>query len=66
MYFIADFYCAEEKLIVKIDGKIHDLQKEYGQSRDEILESLGLRVLRIKNEEFVEMKKVLEQIGEFV
>ena len=23
-YFIADFYCAEKKLIIELDGKIHD------------------------------------------
>lgn len=28
-FFIADFYCAEEKLIVVTDVKIHESQKEY-------------------------------------
>ena len=28
-FFVADFYCAEEKLVVELDGKIHDYQKEH-------------------------------------
>ena len=58
-FFIADFYCAEEKLILEIDGEIHDSQKEYDLWRTSVLEELGLRVLRIKNEEtaFVELLK---------
>ena len=65
-YFIADFYCAEKKLVIEVDGKIHDFQKEYDQHRDEILSSLGLRVLRIKNEEFVDIYKVLKRIEEAI
>ncbi|MDA3812710.1 MAG: DUF559 domain-containing protein, partial [Candidatus Cloacimonetes bacterium] len=28
-YFVADFYCHECKLIIEIDGGIHELQKDY-------------------------------------
>jgi len=61
-YFIPDFYCAEKKLVVELDGKIHDFQKEYDQNRDAILEELGLRVVRFKNEEMDDMMVVLEKI----
>ena len=50
-FFITDFYCAEEMLIVEIDGEIHDSQKEYDLWRTSVLNELGLRVLRIKNKE---------------
>ena len=50
-FFIADFYCHEHKLILEIDGKIHDYQKDADQQRDWIANQLGLKVLRIKNEE---------------
>ena len=50
-YFIADFYCHEAKLIIEVDGDIHIKQKEYEESRSRILESLGYRVIRLKNEE---------------
>ena len=50
-YFIVDFYCHELQLIIEIDGKIHDKQKEYDAHRERILESLGFQILRLKNEE---------------
>ncbi|MCL5611002.1 MAG: endonuclease domain-containing protein [Chloroflexi bacterium] len=64
-HFIADFYCAECRLIVEIDGEIHDLQIEQDKLRTEEMESLGYRVIRFRNEqiekdiEFV-LKSILE------
>lgn len=49
--FIADFYCAEQKLIVELDGGIHDFQLEADQLRTEEMESFGYRVIRFKNEQ---------------
>ena len=49
-HFIADFYCAELKLIVEIDGRIHDYQKEYDQYRSEILEGMSLTIKRFSND----------------
>jgi len=63
LYFIADFYCAERKLIIEVDGKIHDFQKEEDQHREEILKSLKLTVLRIKNEEVGNVRAVLDKIN---
>jgi len=65
-YFIADFYCAEKKLVLEIDGLIHETQQEEDQHREEILESLGLNILRIKNEEVEDISKVLEKIRGYV
>ena len=61
-FFIADFYCAEEKLILEIDGEIHDSQKEYDLWRTSVLGELGLRVLRIKNEETAFVEELKEKI----
>lgn len=44
--FVADFLCAEKMLVIEVDGPIHDHQQEHDRLRQEILESLGLRVLR--------------------
>jgi leucyl-tRNA synthetase len=63
LYFIADFYCAEKKLVIEVDGKIHDFQKDDDQHREEILKSLKLKVLRIRNEEVDDVHSVLEKIG---
>jgi len=61
-YFIPDFYCIEKKLIIELDGKIHDFQKEYDQNREAILKDLDLKVIRFKNEELDEIKSVLSKI----
>lgn len=61
-FFIVDFYCAEEKLVVEIDGGIHEFQKEYDEQRTLILEERNLRVLRIENNETTDIEKVKEKI----
>ena len=62
-FFIPDFYCAEENLVIELDGKIHDFQKDYDENRDEVLATLGLRTLRIKNEELEQgMQTALDKI----
>ena len=61
-FYIADFYCAEHKLIVEIDGKVHDYQKDYDRQRTIVLENLGLKVIRFKNEELLNEELVFERI----
>ncbi|MER2604175.1 MAG: DUF559 domain-containing protein, partial [Candidatus Competibacter phosphatis] len=48
---IVDFYCAEKRLALELDGEIHDQQWEYDQARDALLAQGGIRVVRIRNEE---------------
>ncbi len=50
-YYFADFYCAEKKLVIEIDGLIHTLQEDYDRSRDVVMGEFGYRVLRITNEQ---------------
>lgn len=66
LFFVADFYCAEHKFIIELDGKIHESRKEEDQSRDEVIIEKGLRVLRIKNEEMNNLEKVKEKILVFI
>ena len=47
--FIVDFFCAAERLIVEIDGPIHESQKILDLQRQELLESLGLRFVRFSS-----------------
>ena len=62
-FFIADFYCHEARLVVEVDGKIHEFNKEYDKHREEILSYLGVKVIRIKNEEIEkDVNYVLEKI----
>jgi very-short-patch-repair endonuclease len=63
-YFIPDFYCAEKKLIIELDGKIHDFQKEYDRNREAVLIDMDIKVLRFRNEDLDDIYKVLEIICE--
>ena len=63
-FFVADFYCADAKLIVELDGKIHDFQKEYDQQRDLIIKEFSINVLRIKNEELNDIELILQKIDD--
>ena len=51
--YIADFYCAEAKIIIELDGSQHyepeELQKD--AERTAFLEAYGLTVIRIPNNE---------------
>ena len=51
--YIVDFYCAEAKLVIEVDGSVHDEpdHDEYDVERQAFLEELGLRVLRFHNRE---------------
>ncbi|MGB7444931.1 MAG: DUF559 domain-containing protein [Coleofasciculaceae cyanobacterium] len=47
--FIVDFFCPSERLIVEVDGPIHQSQQDLDVQRQRLLESLGLRFVRIKS-----------------
>ncbi|QOI96260.1 MAG: endonuclease domain-containing protein [Flammeovirgaceae bacterium] len=61
-FFIADFYCAELRLIIEVDGLIHQFQKHYDQNRDAILRDLRIQVIRIRNEELADVDAVLKKL----
>jgi len=65
-FFVADFYCARKKLVIELDGKIHEYQKERDNWRDEIIESKGIKIIRIKNEELKEIDSVLNKIKQAI
>jgi very-short-patch-repair endonuclease len=50
IYYIADFYCHEARLVIEADGPIHLLKKDYDENRDEVLSKLGLKILRFEND----------------
>ncbi len=63
--YIVDFYCHAEKLVIEIDGSIHDLEeiKTNDEIRQKDLESLGLRVIRFKTNEILRnLESVLKTI----
>ena len=51
--YIADFYSAEAKLVIELDGSQHytDEEQIYDEIRTAFLEGYGLKVIRIPNSE---------------
>ncbi|HWE46933.1 MAG TPA: DUF559 domain-containing protein [Caulobacteraceae bacterium] len=45
--YILDFYCAELKVAIEIDGAGHDFTAEYDTRRDAFLRSRGINVVRV-------------------
>jgi len=64
-FFITDFVCIEKKLIIEVDGKIHEKQMEQDKNREFILTVLGFRVIRFSNEKVCnEISDVIKEIIE--
>jgi very-short-patch-repair endonuclease len=63
--FILDFCCPEQRLVIEVDGAIHDGQQDYDAHRTLHLESYGYRVLRFRNEEVMhDLDSVIHRIAE--
>lgn len=61
--YIADFISLEVKLIIEVDGEIHNSTKEYDDNRTAALNQLGFKVIRFSNKEVKNnLQKVLEDI----
>ncbi len=66
-FFIADFYSYEAKLVIEIDGRAHDYQRDYDEMRTFIINSRGIRVIRFTNEEIEnEVEKVLNELRRII
>ena len=63
--FVVDFVCVDTKLIIEVDGEIHDSQQELDEIRQAYLEALGFHVLRFRNEQILtEIEGVVTEIAE--
>jgi cyclase len=63
--YIVDFYCHKVKLVIEVDGLIHDKpeMKDYDQKRERDLNSSGYSILRFSNREiFNDIENVLDKI----
>jgi 5-methyltetrahydrofolate--homocysteine methyltransferase len=49
--FVADFYCLESRIVVEVDGSVHDGQTEQDTYRDAYMTAHGYRVIRFTNDE---------------
>ena len=60
---IADFVCLDKKLIIEVDGEIHNYQKEYDDARTLELEKEGYKVIRFENKRvFSDIDNVVAEI----
>jgi very-short-patch-repair endonuclease len=50
-FFIADFYCHEARLVIEIDGDIHNQHREYDDGRSAEMEKWFIKVIRFSNSE---------------
>lgn len=67
--YILDFICKEKKLIIEVDGEIHNKKgnKEYDVVRDKYFEELGYRVLRFRNDEVEsDVKEIVKEIKKYI
>jgi very-short-patch-repair endonuclease len=49
--YIVDFYCASANLVIELDGESHEGRQLYDANRGEHLTRIGLKVLRITNDD---------------
>ncbi|GAA4464931.1 hypothetical protein GCM10023093_16250 [Nemorincola caseinilytica] len=59
--YIADFYCHALKLVIEVDGSVHEDPEmaEKDKVRQDIINSLGVKMIRFRNEE---VEKRLETV----
>ena len=61
--FILDFYCSFCKLVVEVDGAVHEAQAEHDAERTLFLNQYGYHVIRFTNDEVLkDLPAVLEAI----
>jgi very-short-patch-repair endonuclease len=48
-FFIADFYCHDARLVVEVDGEVHNQNEEYDDGRSAEMERYGIEVIRFTN-----------------
>lgn len=62
--FIVDFLCWRRRLIIEVDGPIHDRRRAYDAWREEILKLHGYRIVRFTNARVRrDLMGVLEEIA---
>ncbi len=61
--YIVDFVCLSKKLVIEVDGEIHNQQIEEDQARTKVLEEKGYKVIRFTNHEVIgNIDKVITKI----
>ena len=67
--YIADFYCVEHKLVIELDGSVHQNPEQQikDRLRDEDLTKVWNKILRFTNEQALnKIEEILEKIQEVI
>ena len=65
--FIVDFYSYKARLVIEVDGEIHQYTAAEDKIRQEYLENLKLKVLRFTNHDVLNnTEKVMLQIKDYL
>ena len=67
--FVVDFYCADARLVIELDGSQHYTEQgmQYDMERSAVFEQYGVQVLRFRNQDVsAHFEMVCEQIHEAV
>ena len=59
--YIADFYCHEKRLVIELDGEIHDTneQAKRDNERTILMNRSNITVIRLRNEEVLNDSKLV-------
>lgn len=65
--YITDFFCAEVKLAIELDGHSHDTTGQADLAREEYLRERGIQIIRFTNDDVLQnLERVLEAIANAV
>ena len=63
-HFIVDFYCHQHKLVIEVDGSVHNIVEVSARDKGRTyeIEKFGLRVIRFTNDEVINNTEIVIQI----
>jgi cyclase len=67
--YIFDFYCHSIKLVIEVDGSIHDVLeiKQNDELRQRLVEKDGIMVIRFSNEKVVnKFEEVIDELNKYL
>jgi very-short-patch-repair endonuclease len=66
-FFVADFFCFERRLVIEVDGRVHDYTVDHDQLRTFVMRQFGIHVVRFRNEQIeTALVQVLEGLRDVV
>ncbi len=67
MHYIVDFYSYALKLVIEIDGPIHNFKRKATKERTKAIEEAGNMVIRFSNDDVIhDLENVVNRIREIV